>query len=134
MILHTRGGSRSIFSWELYITNWSYSNKVGIFFAIYQIMISKRTSWAGTRLAVGALLCLRQQVSSNFSFFPKPWIYVKSCLLIFDRYQQLPYFLHISFLSKKLRCHISAYNIFLDAIFSLVILCSVMQNINFPGF
>ena len=35
---------------EFYITNWLYSNKVGIVFAMYQIMRSKGTSWAGPRL------------------------------------------------------------------------------------
>ena len=29
--------------------NWSYSSKVGFFFAMYQIMRSKVTSWDGPR-------------------------------------------------------------------------------------
>ena len=33
---------------EIYITNCSYSYKGGIFFAVYQIMISKGISWDGT--------------------------------------------------------------------------------------
>ena len=40
-----KGGKRSKYSREHYITNWSYSKKVGIIFAVYQIMISKGTSW-----------------------------------------------------------------------------------------
>ena len=41
-----KGGDRSKNTCEIYITNWSYSNKVGIYFAMYQIMISKGASWA----------------------------------------------------------------------------------------
>ena len=47
-----KGKYRSIFSWDIYITNWSYSKKVGICFAMYQRMIPKRTSWYGTRLVI----------------------------------------------------------------------------------
>ena len=36
-------------TYEFYITNWYYSYKVGTVFAMYQIMISKRTSWDQTR-------------------------------------------------------------------------------------
>ena len=35
--------------------NWSYSNKVGIDFAMYQQMISKETSWAVPRHVSGIL-------------------------------------------------------------------------------
>ena len=44
-----KGKNRSKYICELYITNWSYSNKVGIVFAMYQVMISKGGSWAGPR-------------------------------------------------------------------------------------
>ena len=37
-------------TWEFYITNWSYSYKVIIFYTIYQRMRSKGTSWDGPRL------------------------------------------------------------------------------------
>ena len=50
-IIRTTGKSRSKFTCELYITNWSYSKKVGIDFAMYQRIIPKRTSWDGTRLS-----------------------------------------------------------------------------------
>ena len=46
-----KGKNRMKYKCELYIMNWSYSNKVGIVFAMYQIMISKGTSWTGPRLA-----------------------------------------------------------------------------------
>ena len=46
-----KGENRSKNTCELYITNWSYSYKVVIVFAIYQIMISKGTSWVLTRLS-----------------------------------------------------------------------------------
>ena len=49
LIQRTKGKNRSKYTCELYITNWSYSNKVGIVFAMYQIMISKGTYWAGPR-------------------------------------------------------------------------------------
>ena len=45
----TKGKSRSKYTCDISITNWSYSNKLGIVFTIYQRMISKGTSWAGTR-------------------------------------------------------------------------------------
>ena len=35
---------------DIYIMNWSYSYKVGFFFAVYKIMILKGTSWAGPHL------------------------------------------------------------------------------------
>ena len=44
-----KGGNGSKYTCEIYITNWYFSNKVGIVFAIYQRMISKGTSWAGPR-------------------------------------------------------------------------------------
>ena len=44
-----KGGYRYIFSWELYITNWTYSNKVGIDFTLYNRIRSKRRHWDGTR-------------------------------------------------------------------------------------
>ena len=44
-----KGKKRSKYTCEIYITNWSYSYKVGIVFAMYQIMRSKGTSWAGPR-------------------------------------------------------------------------------------
>ena len=44
-----KGKNSLIYTCEIYITNWSYSKKVGIFFAMYQIMISRGTSWAGPR-------------------------------------------------------------------------------------
>ena len=42
--------NRPKYTCELYITNWSYSNKVGIVFAMYQRMILKGKSWAVTCL------------------------------------------------------------------------------------
>ena len=39
--------NRSKNTYELYTTNWSYSYKVGIVFAMYQSMRLKGTSWAG---------------------------------------------------------------------------------------
>ena len=42
-----RGGNRSKYTCELYITNWSYSNKLWIVFATYQRMRTKGGSWAG---------------------------------------------------------------------------------------
>ena len=42
-----KGGGRSKNTCELYITNWSYSYKVGIVFDMYQRMRSKGKSWAG---------------------------------------------------------------------------------------
>ena len=50
---------------ELYITNWYYSYKVGIIFAMYQIMISKGTSWYGSRP-------IQNQISKN-----KVMLYIK---------------------------------------------------------
>ena len=50
MIPRTKGKSRSKYTCEIYIMNWSYSNKVEIVFAMYQRMILKGTSWAGTFL------------------------------------------------------------------------------------
>ena len=44
-----KGKNRSKYTCELYITNWSYSYKVGIVFAMYQIMRPKGKSWAGPR-------------------------------------------------------------------------------------
>ena len=35
------------YTFGIYITNWSYYNKEGIVFAMYQRMIPKGTSWAG---------------------------------------------------------------------------------------
>ena len=46
--------TRSIITYELYITNWSYSYKLEMFFDMYRIMIPKGTSWAGTRLKYGS--------------------------------------------------------------------------------
>ena len=46
------GENKSKYTCELYITNCSYSNKVGIVLAMYQRMRSKGTSWAGPRLSV----------------------------------------------------------------------------------
>ena len=36
-------------TYELYITNWSYSYKIGIVFAMYHRMRLKGTSWSGLR-------------------------------------------------------------------------------------
>ena len=47
-ILRTNGKSSLKFTCDVYITNWYYSNKSGIIFAMYQRMISKGTSWART--------------------------------------------------------------------------------------
>ena len=47
-----KGGNRSKYTCELYITNWSYSNKLGIVFTMYQIMRSKGESWAGPRITL----------------------------------------------------------------------------------
>ena len=44
-----KGKNRSKYTCELYITNWSYSNKLEIIFAMYHIMRLKGTSWAGPR-------------------------------------------------------------------------------------
>ena len=41
-----KGKRRSEYTCEHYITSWSYSNKVGIVFAMYEIMRPKVTSWA----------------------------------------------------------------------------------------
>ena len=38
-----------IYIYKLYITNWYYSYKVQIVFAMYQRMILKGKSWAGPR-------------------------------------------------------------------------------------
>ena len=42
-----KGKNRLKYTCEIYIKNLSYSNKVGIVFAFYQRMRSKKTSWAG---------------------------------------------------------------------------------------
>ena len=44
-----RKKNNSKYTWELYITNWSYSKKLGIVFAMYQIIRLKGTSWYGPR-------------------------------------------------------------------------------------
>ena len=54
---------------EVYITNWSYSKKVGIVFAVYQRMRSKETSWAEPRL-------------QSDSFPPFIFIFVRSIPLL----------------------------------------------------
>ena len=41
-----KGENRSKYTCEIYITNWSYSKKVGFFSAIYQRMRLKGTYWA----------------------------------------------------------------------------------------
>ena len=46
----TKGKNRLKYTCEIYITNCSYSKKAGNVFAMYQIMISKGTSWDGPRL------------------------------------------------------------------------------------
>ena len=57
MIQRTKVKNRSKYTCELYIKNWSYSNKVGIVFAMYQRMRSKGASWAGPRLESAMLKC-----------------------------------------------------------------------------
>ena len=42
--------NRSKNTYELYIKNWYYAYKVGIVFAMCQIMISKGSTWDGTYL------------------------------------------------------------------------------------
>ena len=42
-----KGKNRSKYACEIYITNFSYSKKVGIVFAMYHRMRSKGTSWYG---------------------------------------------------------------------------------------
>ena len=49
LIQHTNKRNSYKNTYELYITNWSYSYKVGIVFAMYKRMRSKGTSWAGPR-------------------------------------------------------------------------------------
>ena len=46
----TKGGNSSKYTCELYIMNWSYSKKLGIVFAMYQIVRLKGASWYGPRL------------------------------------------------------------------------------------
>ena len=41
--------NRSKYTCKLYTTNWSYSNKAGIAFNMYQRMRSKGIFWAGPR-------------------------------------------------------------------------------------
>ena len=53
-----KGENRPKNKCELYITNWSYSYKVGIVFIMYQIMRSNGTSWAGPRHVTVMLICL----------------------------------------------------------------------------
>ena len=82
---------------------------------------------------VDALGRLREYVSLNFRNFLKPQTFWKSSLLVLVRYQHLYYCLQILFSPKECVCHIFVCDPILDAIFSLVILCSVMQNIVSPG-
>ena len=50
IIFDTKNKEKQVkYTCELYITNWSYSNKLGIVFAMYQRMRSKGTSWDGLR-------------------------------------------------------------------------------------
>ena len=44
-----KGGKQVENICELYITNWSYSYKIGIIFSMYQRIRSKETSWVGPR-------------------------------------------------------------------------------------
>ena len=44
-----KGKNRWRYTCKIYIVNWSYSNKVGIVFDMYQKMRSKGKYWAGPR-------------------------------------------------------------------------------------
>ena len=46
--------------------NWSYSNKVGIIFAVYRRMRSKGIYWSGTHKLVGNEFKKRFGVASSF--------------------------------------------------------------------
>ena len=63
---------------ELYITNWSYSNKVGIVFAVYQIMRSKGAYWAGPRLSWCLLYSYSYKIFIQAHLFA---VWVDRCLL-----------------------------------------------------
>ena len=63
-----KGKNRSKYTCELYITNQSYPNKVGIVFTMYQIMRSKGEFWAGPRLQ----LLPRPIFTSHIPFKKRP--------------------------------------------------------------
>ena len=60
-----KGKNKSKNTYELYITNCSYSYKAGIIFAMYQSMRLKGTSWVGSQLLRVVCECCRDEVILN---------------------------------------------------------------------
>ena len=52
--------------------NWSYSYKVVIVFTLYQIMRSKRTSWAGTRQVSFDRMCVSRRILNSLAALCRP--------------------------------------------------------------